>query len=149
VAPLDSTSSADVSDLTLQYGTRINLVKRTGSDATVATSPVATSPVAAGAVAAATVATGPVAAATVATGPVAAATVATGPVAAATVATGPVAAATVATAVHFVADTEPTKQDNQTGERLLGIIAAICVLGVTAAIIRAILAQRASGVVGT
>jgi hypothetical protein len=129
VAPLDSTSSADVSDLTLQYGTRINLVKRTGSDATVATSPVATSPVAAATVAAATVATGPVAAATVAT--------------------GPVAAATVATAVHFVADTEPTKQDNQKGERLLGIIAAICVLGVTAAIIRAILAQRASGVVGT
>jgi hypothetical protein len=35
------------------------------------------------------------------------------------------------------------------GARLLAVIAAICVLGVTSAIIRAILAQRASGVVRT
>lgn len=45
-------------------------------------------------------------------------------------------------------DTATDKPDGR-GSRLLFVIAAICVLGVTTAIIRAIVAQRASRVVST
>jgi hypothetical protein len=43
----------------------------------------------------------------------------------------------------------PRRDNDDRGKQLLGVIAAICVLGVTAGIIRAILAQQASGAAGT
>jgi len=49
---------------------------------------------------------------------------------------------------HTVADRPNTPPDGR-GERLLALIAAICVFGVTSAIIRAIVAQRATGATST
>jgi hypothetical protein len=49
---------------------------------------------------------------------------------------------------RVLADPPPAAPDGR-GERLLAMIAAICVFGVTSAIIRAIVAQRASGATGT
>lgn len=51
--------------------------------------------------------------------------------------------------VQEAAAVRPDNRPDGRGNRLLAVIAAICVFGVTSAIIRAIVAQRATGALGT